>query len=112
MASMTMSEPGTIVAATSGKAAEDGSAGTITLRRTQLRAAFETDLSAMRSERLDRDGGAEMSQHFLGVVARRLGLDHARAAGRVETGEKHRRFDLRRGDRRANIRSEWARSCP
>ena len=39
-----------------------------------------------------------MQQHFLGMVARGLKLDHHRAARRIEAGEQHGRFDLRRGD--------------
>ena len=42
-----------------------------------------------------------MGEHLLGMVARGLGLDHGGRARRVEAGEQHRRFDLRRGDRRA-----------
>ena len=40
-----------------------------------------------------------MAQHPLGVVAGRLRLDHRRRPGRVEPGEQHRRFDLRRRHR-------------
>ena len=42
-----------------------------------------------------------MGEHLLGVVARGLGLDDGRRPARVEPGEQHRRFDLRRGDGRA-----------
>ena len=45
------------------------------------------------------DLGAEMAQHALGVVARRLALDHRGAAGRVEAGEQHRGLDLGGGGR-------------
>jgi len=45
--------------------------------------------------------GAEIGQHFFGVVAAGLALDHRGPAERVEAGEQHRRLDLRRGDRRA-----------
>ena len=34
------------------------------------------------------------------MIARRLGLDHRRGAGRVEAGEEHGGLDLRRGNRR------------
>ena len=97
--STTMSEPGTISAATIGNAAEDGSAGTTT----------GVGLSSGRPTRsmrrpspsgVDLHLGAEMGQHLLGVVARRLGLDHRGDAARVEAGEQHGRLDLGRGDRR------------
>ena len=40
-----------------------------------------------------------MAQHALGVVARRLGLDHRRLARGVEAGEQDAALHLRRGDR-------------
>src|SRR6516162_9823291 len=49
---------------------------------------------------LARDRGAEVPQHALGVVARRLGLDDRGGPRGVETGEQYRRFDLGRGHRK------------
>ena len=98
--SITISEPSTISAATSGKAAEDGSAGTRTVARDQFRASFQRDLAAMRAIRLADDRRAEMGEHFFGMIARGLGLDDHRAARRIEPAEQHGGFDLRRGDRR------------
>ena len=76
------SEPGAISAATSGKAAEDGSAGTTTSGGAQLRLALEGDARG-RPRRAGSTStlGAEMAQHPLGVVARRLALDHRGAPG-------------------------------
>ena len=98
--STTMSEPGTISAATIGNAADDGSAGTTTV--VGRNSGRPTSVIRRPSPSgCDRDLGAEMGQHFLGVVARGLGLDHGRLARRVEAGEQDGRFDLRRGDGRA-----------
>ena len=76
MPSMTMSEPGTISAATSGKAAEEGSAGTTTgvglssgrPSSVILRPSAPNGSLAIRR--------AKMRQHLLGMVAARLRLDH------------------------------------
>ena len=87
-------------AATIGKAADDGSAGTTTGRGVELGAAGQGDPPAL-ALRLDRDFGAEMDEHFLGVVARGFAFDDGGAAARVQARKQHRRFDLRRGDRRA-----------
>ena len=97
---MTRSDPSTISAATSGKAADDGSAGTRTSRAAHFRSPSERDLAAMRAVRRAHDLGAEMSEHFFGVIARRLGLDHRRLARRIQPAEQHRGFDLRRSDGR------------
>ena len=99
--SSTMSEPGTISAATIGKAAEDGSAGTATWRGGQLGLAFSAMRRPCAPSGSDHDLGAEMAQHALGVVAGRLLLDHGGVARRGQAGQQHRRFDLRGGDRRA-----------
>ena len=78
----------------------------------QFGAALERDLAPGLAFRRDFDLGAEMAQHFLGMVARGLGLDHRRRARRVESGEQHRRFDLRRGDWRAiDDRRRFARAA-
>ena len=80
--SIVTSEPGTISAATSGKAAEDGSAGTT----TSVPRSVGCPVSAMRAAvavrpvRRHRDLGAEQAQHPLGVVAGGRGLDHRRGA--------------------------------
>jgi hypothetical protein len=66
----------------------------------ELGLALQPDEPAL-GRLLDRERGAEMAQHQLGMVARRLGLDHAGFAGRVESGQQDRGFDLRRGDRQA-----------
>jgi hypothetical protein len=66
----------------------------------QLGAPFQRDPSPGVALHGDFDLGAEVTQHFLRVVARGFRFDHACGAVRVEAGEQHRRFDLRRGDRR------------
>ena len=53
------SEPGTISAATSGKAAEDGSPGTVTSAGLQLGLAVERDAARHARRRLDATLGAE-----------------------------------------------------
>ena len=62
-------EPGTSSAATIGNAAEDGSPGTTTSARAQLRLAAQRDHPA-RARRPRPHLGAEMAQHVLAVVAR------------------------------------------
>ena len=94
------SEPGTISPATSGNDAEDGSAGTVIGAGVKFRLAGERDAPAVRAFVLDPHGRAEMAQHPLGVVARRLLLDHHGLARRREAGEQHRGLELRRGRRR------------
>ena len=54
----------------------------------------------MRAFVLDPHVGAEMAQHPLGVIARRLGLGHHGFTRRREAGEQHGGFQLRRGGRR------------
>ena len=95
------SEPGTISAATIGKAAEDGSAGTTTGAGTSSGSPFKRDLAAVRALGFDPDIGAEMREQPLGVVAARFALDHDGFARRREPGQQHRRLDLGRGHRRA-----------
>ena len=98
--STTTSEPGAINAATIGKAADEGSAGTTTGRGLQFGAAGERDPAALALRR-DDDLGAEMGEHLLGVVARGLRFDRPSSRPRAfKAGEQHRRLDLRRGDRR------------
>ena len=95
---MTISEPGTISAATSGNAAEEGSLGTaIGVGLSSASPVTEIAL-APSAQRLDRDLGAERLEHPLGVVARRGALDDGRAAGHVECRQQQRRFHLRGGD--------------
>ena len=50
-------------------------------RGHELRLAGERDPAAVGAERLDPDLGAEMRQHFLGMIAGRLALDHRGGAG-------------------------------
>ena len=69
-------------------------------RRTQFRPADERDPSPVFL-RSDSDLGAEIGQHFFGVVARGFAFDHGCHARRVEAGKQDGRFDLGRGDRRA-----------
>ena len=92
-----MSEPGTINAATIGNAADEGSAGTTTV--VGRNSGRPTSVIRRPSPSGATDHlGAEMSEHLLGMVARRFGLDNRGCAPRVEAGEKHGRFDLGRGD--------------
>ena len=65
-------------------------------RWRQFRLALERDATAAFAMRLGAHLRAEVNEHALGVVAGRLGLDHHCLAGRIETGEQHRGFDLRR----------------
>ena len=94
------SEPGTISAATSGNAADDGSAGTT----TGAASSSGWPSSVMRrpccAVRRRPARGAEMLEHPLGVVARRLLLDHGGLARRGQPGQQHRRLELRRRHRR------------
>ena len=99
-ASRIKSEPGTISAATIGNAAEDGSAGTTTLARLELGLALQGNAAAVLAMRLAGELGAEMFEHAFGVVARGLRFDHRGLAGRRETRQQHRRFELRRRHRR------------
>ncbi len=77
------SEPGTISAATSGNAAEDGSAGTT----IGAGASSGWPVSVMRRPPAPIAArpctlGAEMGEHLLGMVAGRLALDHGGLARR------------------------------
>ena len=92
--------PAAISAATIRKAADEGSAGTTTgfgassgrpTRSIRRPSAFDAHAHL----------GAEMRQHFFGMIARGLRLDHGCRTARVEAGKQHRGLDLRRGDRRA-----------
>src|SRR5215469_15642699 len=55
------------------------------------------DALAAAFDRLDFNRRTEMPEHPLGVVPGRLRLDHRRLSRRVQPGEQHRGFDLRRG---------------
>ena len=69
--------------------------------RPQLGPALQHDLAAVRRPNgSTATVGAEMGEHLLGMVARRLALEHGGAARRVQPGQQHGRLDLRRGDRR------------
>ena len=54
----------------------------------------------MRAVRRAHDRRAEMREHFFGMIARSLGLDHRRLPRRIQSAEQHRGFDLRRSDGR------------
>ena len=70
---------GVIAAATIGKAAEEGSAGTTTGLGAELGPPRELDPSAVRAvRRSPRTSAPKWVEHALGMVARRLGLDHRR----------------------------------
>jgi len=68
--------------------------------RHKFRLTFQRDTPAMRPDMLHPHVGAEMAQHALGVIARRLGLDHHRLARRREPREQDRGFELCGGSRR------------
>ena len=97
--SITMSEPGVIRAATSGKAAEEGSVGTTTVVPRSSGWPWRVIGAAVRAVRRRPRRRAEMAQHPLRVVAGRLALDHRGAAGGVEARQQDGRLDLRRGGR-------------
>ena len=98
----TMSEPATISAATIGNAADDGSAGTMTPAPCSSGWPVSDDPAAVAAFVGHGDDlGAKMLQHQLGVVAAGLALDDRGDAGRGQSRQQHRRFDLRRGHRRA-----------
>ena len=87
--------PGTSVAATMKKAAEEKSAG------TTIRPASSA-LGRLRRRRASpsrRDVGAGGGQHALGVVAGRQRLDHPRLALGQQPGEEQAGLDLGAGDR-------------
>ena len=56
--------------------------------------------------------GAEVAQHALGVVARRLGLGHHGFARRREAGKQHGGFELRGRRRRPRRRQPRASRAP
>ena len=97
--------PATSSAATSGKAAEDGSPGTTT---SAARSSGWPCSSMIRPAPvgLDADGRAEMAQHVLAVVARGLRFLDPGDAGRVQAGEQHRRLHLRRRNRHAIVQRQ------
>ncbi len=64
----------------------------------QLGLALDGDACLAAAHR-DRHLGAEVAQHALRVIARRLGLDHRGLSRRMQAGKQHGAFDLRRGDR-------------
>ena len=67
--------------------------------RHQLRLAAQRDHPPLGGL-FGADGGAEAPQHPLGMVPRRLLLDHHRLARCIQAGEQHGGLDLRRGHRR------------
>ena len=91
------SEPGEISAAPIMKAAELGSPGTAIGAPSKLGVAAHRDGAGARPSILDGKLRAEKTEHALGMVARRQRLDHGGAARRMQAGEQHRGFDLRRG---------------
>ena len=110
--SIVTSEPGTISAATSGKAAEDGSPG------TTIGAAASSGWPSTVMRRpppslgLGRDRARRNGASMRSVWSRvGCGSITVVAPGRVEPGEQHRRFDLRRGHRQTIARSgsDWRR---
>ena len=107
-----ISEPGTISAATSGNAADDGSAGTTTGAASSSGWPFSVMRRPCSPNSSDADLGAEMLEHLLGVVAGRLFLDHGRGARRGEARQQHRRLELRRRHRRPRTRSGSDRARP
>ena len=64
--------------------------------RRQFGLAGQRDPAGAVGLDADVQRGAEVAHQPLGVIARRFGFDHGGGARRVEAGEQHRRFDLRR----------------
>ena len=98
--STTMSEPGVMSAATIGKAAEEGSAGTM----TGLGLSSGRPCRVMRrpSPSISTRTSAPKWASIFSVWSREASaLDDRGRAARVEAGEQHGRLDLRRGDGRA-----------
>ena len=73
----------------------------------ELRLSGQRDTAAVASFRLDAHRSAEMGQHLLGVVARRLGFDHDGFARGGKAGEQRCRLQLRRWHRRPE--NDWDR---
>ena len=86
--------PGTIVAATMKKAAEEKSAGTTMRPGSRRSAGAITTVSPSR-----RTCGAGGGEHALGVVAGRQRLDHPGLALGEQPGEEQAGLDLGAGDR-------------
>ena len=95
-----MSEPGTISAATIGNAADEGSAGTITGAGTSSGWPLSVTRRPCAPSFSTRTSAPKWRSMPLGVVARRLGLDHHGFARRREPREQHRGLELRGGGRR------------
>ena len=66
------SEPGTISAATSGKGGRGRIGGNLHRCRLEFRLAGQHDAAAVLALRRGAHAGAEMDEHSLGMVARRL----------------------------------------
>src|SRR5208283_4992102 len=58
------------------------------LGRLEIWASLESDPATNAVVRLDSDARAEMREHLLGVVARRLAFDDDRPSRRIKTGEQ------------------------
>ncbi len=96
-----MSLPGRIAAATTAKAADEGSPGTTMSRPRSSGQPTTVMRLPPPSRRRHAHLGAEMAQHAFGVVARGMRLDHRGLARGVEAGQQDGALDLRRGDRQA-----------
>ena len=96
-----ISEPGTISAATIGNAADDGSAGTTTGAGASSGSPLSVILRPCAPSGSTVTLAPKCDEQLLGMVAARLRLDHRGLAGRGQRREQHRRFDLRRRNRRA-----------
>ena len=94
--SSTIDDPGTIVAATTKNAADDGSPGTSSSNGIRRAGAH---LAACGRRPVDRR--AERAEHPLGVVAARRGLDDLGLAVGLQAGEDERGLHLTARDRRA-----------
>ena len=70
--------------------------------RLKLRLTLQNDAAAdiVGADVFDRNPGAEMLEHPLGVIARRLSLDHRGLAGRRQSGQQDSRLELGRRHRR------------
>ncbi len=92
-----ISEPGVMIAATIGKAAEDGSPGTRITGAGQGLATLDPDMPLQFSFGIGFVSHihhrAEAAQHPFGVVARRFRLDDLGDAVDAQTGQQDRRLD-------------------
>ena len=81
-----------------GEGGRGGVAGDGDVAGAQLGLAVEMVAQAAALERFGGEGGAEMAEHVLGVVAGGDGLVDPGAAAGVEAGEEEGGLDLGRGD--------------